>query len=167
MMDTEIILTETIQHKIYLIRCQKIILSSDLAVFYQVKTKELNKAVVRNIERFPEDFMFQLTIEELRELEKKLGIIREHGGSRVRPYAFTEQGIAMLSAVLKSERAIIVSVQIMRSFMKLRQLLLSNEALTEKLKAIETRTDEHAKVIIQIIEELQKPKIPKSRRIGF
>ncbi len=142
-------------------------IDSDLAHFYQVGTRDLNKAVSRNLERFPDDFMFQLSIEEVRELEKRLGMGKQYGGRRDRPYAFTEQGVAMLSAVLKSERAVIVSVQIIRSFIKLRELLLSNEALAKRLKSIEARTDEHAKAIIQIIEELQKPVSPKKRRIGF
>lgn len=158
---------ERIQQKIFFLRGQKIIFDKDLAEFYQVTTFNLNKAILRNQKRFPADFMFQLTLEEVRELEKEFGNIRKYGGTRILPHAFTEQGVAMLSAVLKSERAVIVSVQIMRSFVKLRELLLSNEALARKLKTIEARTDEHAQAIIKIIQELQKPTTSKKRRIGF
>ncbi len=166
-MKFEIIPIETIQQKILFIRKHKILLDADIAKFYQVTTYNFNKAVLRNQKRFPDDFMFQLTIEEVRELEKQLGIKKEYGGRRSLPYAFTEQGVAMLAAVLGSDRAIAVSIQIIRSFVQLRELLLSNEVLAQKLKILEARTDEHSKVIIQIIQELQKPLAPKTRRIGF
>ena len=156
---------ERIQQKIFFIRGQKVMLDSDLATFYQVTTFNLNKAVIRNEDRFPRDFMFQLTLEEYRELNKQLGNL--HGGRRTLPYVFTEQGVAMLSAVLKSERAVLVIVQIMRTFVKLREMLLSNEALARRLKVLESKTDEHAKVIVQIIQELQNPVEPKWNRIRF
>jgi hypothetical protein len=158
---------EKIIAKIFLIRGIKVMLDSDLAEFYGVLTKELNKAVARNLDRFPNDFMFQLTLTESRQLNTQLGIERDYGGRRTLPYAFTEQGVAMLSAVLKSERAVLVSVQIMRSFVQLRQLLLSNEALARRLKALEARSEGHAKVIVQIIQELHNPPVPKKNRIGF
>lgn len=156
---------ERIQQKIFYIRGQKVMLDSDLAMFYQVTTFNLNKAVARNENRFPSDFMFQLTTDEFRELGKQLGGV--HGGRRTLPYAFTEQGVAMLATVLKSKRAEMVSVQIMRSFVKLREMLLSNESLARRLKDLESKTDEHAKVIVQIIQELQKPAEPKKNKIGF
>lgn len=159
--------TELIQQKIFLIRGKKVILDDALATFYQVETKNLNKAVSRNASRFPEDFMFQLTAEEFKQLRVHLFGEKSHGGRRVLPYAFTEQGIAMLSAVLNSERAIAVSVQIMRSFVKLRDLLLSHEQLARKIKTLESKTDDHAKAIVQIIHELQKPPTVKTRKIGF
>ena len=158
---------EQIQQKIFFIRGQKVMLDNDLAEFYQVTTFNLNKAVARNIERFPADFMFQLTADEFKELTKQFGTDSIHGGRRKLPYAFTEQGVAMLSAVLKSKRALFVSVQIMRSFVKLRELLLSNEAFARRLKALESRTDEHARVIVQIIQELHTSPTPRKNRIGF
>jgi hypothetical protein len=160
---------ERIQQTIYLIRGRKVMLDSDLAIFYAVKTKELNKAVSRNKERFPSDFVFQLSIQEVKDLIFQFGMSKNssHGGRRTRPYAFTEQGVAMLSAVLKTKRATIVSVQIMRSFVKLRELLQSNEVLAKKLKELESRTDEHAQVIMEIIKELQKPHPEQIRKIGF
>lgn len=158
---------ERIISKILVVRIWKVMLDSDLASFYGVLTKELNKAVQRNIERFPADFMFQLTLKEFRDLKSQEGIEDDYGGRRTLPYVFTEQGVAMLSAVLKSKRAVIVSVQIMRSFVKLREMLLSNESFARRLKDLESRTDEQAKVIVQIIQELQKPTAPKKRRIGF
>jgi len=158
---------ERIVTRIYLVRGIKVMLDTDLAAFYGVHTKELNKAVSRNSERFPNDFMFQLSTEETRELKAQLSISRKYGGRRTFPYAFTEQGVAMLSAVLKSKRAVTVSVQIMRAFVQLRALLLSNETLAKKVRALEARTDEHTKLIVQIIHELQTPASPNTRRIGF
>ena len=158
---------ERITAKIFLIRGIKVMLDSDLAGFYGVLTKELNKSVARNKERFPDDFMFQLTIEETRQLNTEIKGARTYGGRRTLPYAFTEQGVAMLAAVLKSERAVAVSVQIMRSFAQLRELILSNEGLAQKVRALEAKTDKHSQVIVQIIHELQKPSTTRTRRIGF
>lgn len=161
----EIIPTERIHSKIFLARGQKIIIDEDLAEFYGVETKKLVQAVKRNIERFPADFILQLTDIEYQNI-KSINFA-QHGGRRYNPYAFTEQGVAMLSAILKSKRAVTVSVQIMRSFVRLRELLNSNEQLAKKLKTLEARTDEHSKAIVQIINELQKPIPQKKRRIGF
>lgn len=165
----EIIPLERIQNKIYLIRGQKVMLDVDIAAFYHVETGAMNRVVRRNIERFPEDFMFVLSIEEVKDLRCQIGSSRAsvRGGRRYFPLAFTEQGVAMLSGILKSDRAVAVSVQIMRSFVKLRELLLSNVNLAKQLKTLESRTDEHARLIVQIIHELQKPISPKTRRIGF
>ena len=158
---------ERIISKILVVRGMKVMMDSDLADFYGVLTKELNRAVSRNTERFPPDFVFQLTTQENRAIQSLGDEKKEYGGRRTLPYVFTEQGVAMLSAVLRSERAVLVSVQIMRTFVKLREMLLSNEALARRLKALESKTDEHAKVIVQIIQELQKPTEPKKNRIGF
>ena len=139
------------------------------------------QAVKRNIERFPEEFMFQLTNQEVRDLRSQIVTsslenientrdlvdTKRHGGRRYAPLVFTEQGVAMLSAVLKSRKAVNISIQIMKSFIKLREMLLSNDDLAKRLKKIEARTDEHAQLLMQIIEELQKPAPVKTRRIGF
>ena len=166
-MKAEIIPSERIQQKILLIRGQKVILDRDLADFYRVTTFNLNKAVARNKDRFPPDFMFQLKAKETRALAEDEEVAADHGGRRSMPYAFTEQGVAMLSAILKSKRAIAISVQIVRSFVKLREWLLSNDVLTRRLKTLESKTDEHSKAILYIIQELQKPVSPKTKRIGF
>lgn len=158
---------ERIQQKILLLRGQKVMLDLDLSKFYQVSTSNLNKAVARNLNRFPEDFMFRLSFEEFKELNEQLGGDHGRGGRRTPPYAFTEQGVAMLSTVLRSDRAIAVSIQIIRSFIKLRELLLSNEDLARRMRALEIKTDNHAKTIMQIIKELNTPSTPQKRRIGF
>ncbi len=125
-----------IESRIYLIRGQKVLLDADLATLYQVETKALNRAVKRNRDRFPEDFMFQLTRQETTELLRyQIGTSNEgRGGRRYRPYVFTEQGIAMLSGVLTSSRAIEVNIAIMRTFVRLRQLLATHEELARRLE---------------------------------
>lgn len=158
---------EQIQQTIILVRGHKVMLDQDLARFYGVTTSNLNKAVARNIKRFPGDFMFQLSTDEQREFLLQSRVPRARGGRRTRPYAFTEQGVAMLSAVLQSQSAIAVSVQIMRGFVKLRELLLSDEAFSKRLRALESKSDEHSRVIVQILKELHKPPNTKTRRIGF
>ena len=146
-----------IQEKIHFIRGRKVMLDADLAKFYGVKTSNLNKAVRRNLAWFPSDFMFPLSNQEVRDLRFQIGISSSgrHGGRRYEAYAFTEQGVAMLSAVLKSKRAVLVSIQFMRSFVKLRELVLSNETFSRRLKALESKTDEHTRVIVQILQELE------------
>ena len=162
----ELIPVERIHNKIYIIRGNKVMLDSDLAEFYRVETFNLNKAVTRNRERFPEDFMFQLSNQEFRDLKFQFGI-SSWGGRRTAPYAFTEQGVAMPSSVLRSKRAIAINIQIIRSFLKLRDLLLSNDAMARRVHALEQQTDSHSKAIISIIEELRKPPDQKKRRVGF
>jgi hypothetical protein len=163
-----------IESRIYLIRGQKVLLDSDLAALYEVETKALNRAVKRNRERFPEDFMFQLTAEESRELLRyQIGTSNEgRGGRRYRPYVFTEQGIAMLSGVLTSPRAIDVNIAIMRTFVRLRQLLATHEELARRLEQLEWRQDEQGHQIKTVFETIQHlieapaEEQPK-RRIGF
>ncbi len=134
------------QNLIHNIRGQKVMLDSDLAMLYGVLTKNLNKAVKRNVQRFPEDFMFQLTEEEYESLRFQIGTSKpKRGGRRFMPYVFTEQGIAMLSSVLKSEQAISVNIQIMRTFVKIKQFALEHKELTERLTELEHYFIEHCK----------------------
>ncbi len=170
MTETALIPIERIQGRILLIRNQKVLLDVDLAQLYGVTTFNLNKAVARNKDRFPPDFMFQLSDQEFRALKFQFGIANQtgRGGRRTAPYAFTEQGVAMLSSVLRSKTAVLVNVQIMRSFAKLREMLQSNEALNRRLLALEQRVDSQGKKILSIISALESPKpVPRKRQIGF
>jgi len=164
---------EFIERKIYLIREQKVMLDFDLAELYQVSTKVLNQAVKRNIDRFPEDFMFQLSKEEADAVGNRSQFVtgsQKHRDPRLRPYAFTEQGVAMLSSVLRSARAVQVNIAIMRAFVKLREMLLSNEDLNRKLSALERKFGEHDenfKVVFAALRKLMSPPDKPRRRIGF
>ena len=164
----------SIQNMIHEIRGQKVMLDSDLAKLYGVETFNLNKAVKRNIERFPSDFMFQLSKEEWENLIFQIGIPSfQHGGRRSLPYAFTEQGIAMLSSVLKSQNAIAVNVQIMRTFVKLRHVVLSqtgtDEQIAELRKLLMLYIEKNDKrvndIIIALNNLIEKPK--ETKTIGF
>ena len=138
----ELILVETIEQKIYLVRGHKVMLDRDLAEMYEVPTRRLNEQVKRNISRFPSDFMFQLSSEEADNLRSQFATSSSgHGGRRYLPYVFTEQGVAMLSSVLNSERAVQVNIAIMRTFVKLRQMLASNAELARRLAAMEKKYD--------------------------
>src|SRR5919106_1136752 len=155
------------------IRCfrgQKVLIDSDLATLYGVTTGNLNKAVKRNMDRFPSDFMFQLEPEELAHLKFQFGIPSWGGRRRSRPYVFTEQGIAMLSSVLNSDRAVKVNIAIMRAFVKLRQMLETNRELAQKFSELERRVGKHDKEISTIIEAIRQlmaqPEKPR-REIGF
>ncbi len=165
-----IVLSEVIQGKIILIRGQKVMLDADLAELYEVSTKRLNEQVRRNSRRFPSDFMFQLTKEEYSVLRSQFATL-EKGRGRHRkylPYAFTEQGVAMLSSVLTSERAILVNVEIMRTFVRLREILATHKELARKLEELEKKYDEQFAVVFEAIRELMKPpEPPPKRRIGF
>ena len=163
---------EVIERKIYLVRAQKVMLDSDLAALYEVETSNLNKAVKRNIERFPEDFMFQLTKEEADALRFQIGISKTkgRGGRRYLPYAFTEQGVAMLSSVLRSDRAVQVNIAIMRVFVRLREFLSTHKELAKKLAALERKMEKHdteIKIIFDAIRKLMTPPDKKTKRIGF
>jgi hypothetical protein len=147
-----------IESRIFLIRGQKVLLDADLAALYEVETKVFNQAVRRNRDRFPEDFMFQLTQTEAEALRSQLVTSNEEtgrGGRRYLPYAFTEQGIAMLSSVLRSKRAIEVNIAIMRTFVRLRQLLATHEELARRLDELAWRQDEQAGQIQQVFETIQ------------
>ena len=170
LMSKEIIPVERVAQSFRWIRSQKVLLDSDLAALYGVPTKNLNKAVKRNAERFSADFMFQLTPEELRSLRFQFGTSKARGGLRYRPYAFTEQGVAMLSSVLKSDRAIRVNVAIMRAFVRLRQTLESNWELAQKFSKLERRVGKHDDEIAAILEaicQLMAPVEKPRREIGF
>jgi phage regulator Rha-like protein len=162
-----------IQNMIYEIRGQKVMLDSDLAALYEVETSNLNKAVKRNIERFPDDFMFQLTKAEWENLTFRNGISsQQHGGRRFMPYAFTEQGVAMLASVLNSPKAVVVNINIMRAFVKLRHYVLSqskDEQIAELRKLlmlyIEKNDRRVNEIIIALNNLIEQP--PKTKTIGF
>lgn len=159
---------ERISESILWLRGQKVMLSHDLAVLYGVETKVLMQAVRRNAERFPEDFVFQLEKQEVVNLKSQFVTSSWGGARRALPYAFTEQGVAMLSSVLRSPRATQVNIEIMRAFVKLRRLLATNAELARKLAALESKYDAQFKVVFDAIRELMKPPEPGSQRpIGF
>ena len=167
---------ENLAQLVFLVRGEKVLLDADLAMLYGVETGALNRAVKRNIERFPADFMLQLSLDEWEDLKcqvgissspasaaktKKPGTIRSqivttslHGGRRAIPYAFTEQGIAMLSSVLRSQRAVEVNIAIMRTFVQLRRLMDSNRDLARRIEAMETRYDEQFSQVFEAIKQL-------------
>ena len=157
---------ERITRAILLIHGHKVMLDQDLAYLYGVATKVLNQAVRRNRSRFPQDFMFQLTQEEVSNLRSQF-VTAEPRNIRYLPYVFTEQGVAMLSSVLRSERAVRVNIEIMRAFVQLRQLLSSHADLSRKLEALENKYDAQFKVVFDAIRELMTPPEPPKRRIGF
>jgi hypothetical protein len=158
-----------VEQSIYLIRKHKVMLDEDLARLYGTETGALVRAVQRNRERFPEDFMFQLSEQEVSALRCQIGISKPgRGGRRYLPYVFTEQGIAMLSGVLNSPRAIAVNIEIMRAFVRLRSLIESHAELAGKLSLLERRYDHQFKVVFDAIREIMNPaQPPKKRRIGF
>lgn len=160
-----------IERRIYLIRGKKVMIDSDLADLYEVETKMLNRAVRRNLDRFPDDFMFQLTAEEEESLRFQIGTSKVgRGGRRYLPFAFTEQGVAMLSSVLNSKRAIEVNIVIMRAFVKLREMLESNEELNRKVTAVIQKLATHDKYFKVVFDELRKlttHPTPPRRQIGF
>jgi hypothetical protein len=161
---------EHITRAILLIRGHRVILDSDLAELYEVEIKALIQAVKRNFVRFPDDFMFQLTAEENAHLRSQIVTLKTGRGEHRKylPYAFTEQGVAMLSTVLRSDRAIHVNIEIMRAFVRLRQMLASNTELARKLAALERKYDAQFKVVFDAIKELMTPPEPKQKRpIGF
>jgi len=169
---SDLVPVEMIANKIFLIRGQKVMLDSDLAGLYGVTTFNFNKAVKRNIGRFPEDFMFRLTSEEFKSLRFQIGMSKKgRGGRRYLPYGFTEQGVAMLSGVLNSKRAVQVNIQIMRAFVKLRQMVLTQENMLRKIEALERKFGEHDKkiaLIFEALKQLLEPPLPKKTgKIGF
>ena len=161
--------SERIEKSILLIRGHKVMLDKDLADLYRVETKVLLLAVKRNIDRFPTDFMFQLTKEEYQVLRSQIVTLKGGRGQHRKylPYAFTEQGVAMLSSVLRSKRAVQVNIEIMRTFVRLRQMLASHAELARKLAALEKRYDAQFKIVFDAIRELMAPQKPKRRLIGF
>jgi len=162
-----LVLPEVIENRIFLIRDQKVMLSNHLAELYQVEPRVLVQAVKRNQERFPSDFMFQLTRREWDDLKSQIVISSWGGSRRATPYAFTEQGIAMLSGVLRSKRAIQVNIEVMRAFVSLRQMLASNEVLARKLQELEKRYDRQFKIVFDAIRQLVSTPVRRGRQIGF
>lgn len=170
-------LSISLEKLIYTVRNYKVMLDQDLAKLYTVETRVLVQAVKRNLDRFPPDFCFQLSNQEFINLRSQFVISSlsnseqdnyKHGGRRTKPYAFTEQGIAMLSSVLKSKKAAQVNVQIMRTFVQLRQFLLDNKELTRKLDYLEQKYDQQFKIIFDAIREVMNPtKLPIKPKIGF
>jgi len=160
---------EVVMNKIYLIRSQKVMLGMDLAELYGVETKQLKRAVRRNGIRFPDDFMFELNKEELEILRSQIGT-SSWGGVRYLPMAFTEQGVAMLSSVLNSERAVLVNIHIIRIFTRMREMLLTHKDILLKLEQVERKgmqQDDDIKLIFEYLKELLNPRTEPSRKIGF
>jgi len=160
---------EGIERAILMLRGQKVMLDKDLAELYGVDVRTLNQAVKRNIGRFPNDFMFQLSNSECENLRSQIVIssLNGYGGRRYLPYAFTEQGVAMLSSVLRSPSAVQVNIEIMRAFVRLRQMLQSNAELARKLAALEKKYDTRFKIVFDAIRALMKPPSKPKKRIGF
>jgi phage regulator Rha-like protein len=159
---------ERIEQKIYVIRGERVMLDSDLAQIYNVDTKMLNRAVKRNLDRFPEDFMFQLTAKEDESLRFQIGTSKTgRGGRRYLPYVFTEHGAIMAANILNSSRAVEASVQVVRAFIKLRQILASNAELAKKLEALEKKYDAQFKVVFDAIRQLMMPPDKPKGNIGF
>ena len=160
------------------LRRENVILDSDIAELYGVPVGRLNEAVKRNIERFPADFMFQLTQEEVEnlrsqfvtsssDLKSQIAISSSHGGRRTLPYAFTEQGVAMLSSVLRSQRAVEVNIAIMRTFVQLRSLMQSNKLLAEKIEKLEEKYDQNFQIIFDAIKQLISADSIPTKELGF
>jgi len=158
---------ENVARLVLFVRGEKVMLDADLAQLYGVTTGNLNKAVKRNQARFPGDFMFQLTDKETESLIFQSGRSKGRGGRRHRPYAFTEQGVAMLSSVLNSERAVQVNIAIMRTFVQLRRLMDSNADLARKIESLEKKYDEKFAAVFAAIKQLIAPTEPVKKRIGF
>jgi len=159
-----------IERRIYLIRSEKVMLDADLAELYEVPTKRLNEAVKRNLDRFPPDFIFQLTEEEFENLRSQIATSSLPGGRRYLPYAFTEHGVAMLSSVLRSPRAIQMNILIVRAFVRMRELLASHKELAVRVEKLEAAQREHSSVISILAEEIDEMKClpePPRRPIGF
>ncbi len=159
---------ERIASKIYLIRDMKVMLDRDLAELYAVETRRLKEQVRRNIERFPEDFMFELTQEELKNWRSQFATSNQDlMGLRVKPFVFTEHGVLMLSSVLKSERAVQVNIQIMRTFTKLRQVILDNEDFRRELDKLNQITEERFRIVFETLDKLLAVEIKPKKKIGY
>ena len=162
---TKIIAVESIVSKIVFLRGEKVLLDRDLAELYGVETKQLKRAVRRNIDRFPPDFMFELTKEEYDSLRYQFGTLKRGEHSKYLSIAFTEQGVAMLSSVLNSKRAIKVNILIMRAFVQLRQMISSHEDLLRKVEEMEKKYDRQFQVVFEAIRALMAPSEPKKKKI--
>jgi ORF6N domain len=156
-----------VERSIRFIRGDKVILDIDLAELYGIETRQLIQAVKRNLDRFPADFMFQLTNQEFKDLKSQSATSSQWGGRRTPPYAFSEQGVAMLSSVLHSPRAVQVNIEIMRTFVRLRRILASHADLAERLEQLERKYDDQFRVVFDAIRQLMKPEVPDKGSIGF
>lgn len=156
-----------IEQSLHVIRGQRVMLDADLADLYGVGTRALKRQVRRNLDRFPQDFTFQLNRGEFDDLRCQVGTSSRWGGTRYLPYAFTEQGVAMLSSVLRSQRAVRVNIEIMRAFVRLRDILSTDRDLARKLDALEQRYDRQFKVVFDAIRRLMEPAPSSNKRIGF
>jgi hypothetical protein len=168
--ETSLIPVEQVERAILLLRGQKIILDTDLARFYGVETKVLKRAVRRNLDRFPEDFMFELAPEEHESLRCQFGTLKRGQHSKYLPYVFTQEGVAMLSSVLRSPRAVQVNVAIMRAFVRLRETLSPHKELAHKLAELEHKIegqDENIRTLFEAIRQLMAPPEPPRKEIGF
>ena len=165
MKHSSLIPVERIEKAIYLIRGEKVMLDRDLAALYEVETRVLNQAVGRNRERFPPDFMFQLTREEITGISQFVTSSNLKFSKRVS--VFTEQGVAMLSSVLRSQRAISVNIEVMRAFVRLRRLLASNTELSRRFDELEGKYDRQFKIVFDAIRQLKSPPLPGRKQIGF
>ncbi|HSO61783.1 MAG TPA: ORF6N domain-containing protein [Desulfobacterales bacterium] len=163
---SSVVPVERITEKIYLIRGMRVMLDQDLASLYQVETKALKQAVKRNIERFPDDFMLTLSREEFDNLRSQI-VTSSWGGTRYAPMVFTEQGVAMLSSVLRSRRAVQVNIQIMRAFTRLRQMLSGYAELRNKIEKMEEKYDQNFQVVFEAIKQLLEVEVRPKRKIGF
>jgi hypothetical protein len=164
----QLVPTEVVERRIFVIRGQKVMLDSHLAELYEVPTYRLNEAVKRNRRRFPVDFMFQITRREAESLTSQTAMSKPgRGGRRTLPYVFTEQGVAMLSTVLNSERAITVNIAIMRAFVRLRELIATHKDLAERIASIEKKYDHQFRIVFEVLEQLMAPPDPPKRPIGF
>ena len=160
--------TTRIDKYIHELRGHNIMLDADLGELYGVEVKVLNQTVKRNVDRFPPDFMFQLTFAETNRLRSQTVTSKpKHGGRRYLPFAFTEEGVAMLSSILRSERAVRVNIEIMRAFVRMRRMVVDHKDLSERLDALESRYDGQFKVVFQAIRRLMVPRRRRSRTIGF
>lgn len=158
---------ESIKKKILLIRGEKVMLDFHLAEMYTVEVKYLKRAVRRNIDRFPEDFMFEISRDEYNSLRRHFGTLEKGSHSKYLPFAFTEQGVAMLSSILRSKRAVSVNIEIMRAFVKLRYILASHKDLEKKLNELENKYDSKFKIVFDALRELMKPPDKPKRPLGF
>ncbi len=170
--ETALVTFDIIERKIHIVREQKVMLDSDLAALYGVETRVLNQAVKRNLQRFPEDFMFQITKEEFENLKSQFvtSSLGNYGGRRKLPYVFTEQGVAMLSSVLNSERAVQVNIGIMRAFVNMRKMFLTNEEVSRKFAEMENKLgkhDENFKKVFAAIRFMMNPPNKSDKEIGF
>jgi len=170
MEETLLIPEEAIASQIYLIRGERVMLDKHLAKIYKVQTYRLNEAVKRNLKRFPQDFMFQLTKEEWENLTSQFAMSRSWGGRRTLPYVFTEHGVLMLSSVLNSERAIAVNIRIMRVFVRMNRLLMNDRQLFLRMELMEGRQDQHDAALEQLFEavkQLMETPVEERKRLGY